>query len=492
METTLATPISVAIGDILPSKTNPRKAFDPAFLKELGDDIRQHGVISALVLRVHPSVAGKFEIVCGEQRYLAAKDIGLQEVPAIVRELSSEQAIEIQVSENVKRRNLTALEESDAYNALLKRHVSVADIARNCGHPESYIHDRLRLSGLVKEPRELLKAGRITTEHAIILARLSPAHQLWAIREQDGGLWSEQRSLLSMEELLGEAERERNDNWYKPNTPAELQAWVDQNIRFDRGDEENLRLFPATGEALRKEKAAGVKAVEITLDMKVPPSAKAGAEGRILTPKSWRRASGDAAAKTCEHSIVGVIAVGPGRGRALRVCTEKTKCRIHWGEQIKAKKAREAEVTTSGETGAERHAREEQLRKQSEERAAREREQFERALPAIRLAIAQKIEAAPLAKLRAFLLGSAPSGAPTDVAKLVAPGSTAEQFLRHLVAIEELWFTLRNPALSDVKPTASAWGVDLAAIIKSANATADPSQKPSKTSKKKKGGGGKK
>src|ERR1700674_3112427 len=97
------------IGSIDVSKTNPRKHFDKEKLAELGDSITKHGVLVPILVRTKTN--GRYELVAGERRLRAAKAVELEEIPAIVRELSDKEALEIQVIENLQRADLHPLEE---------------------------------------------------------------------------------------------------------------------------------------------------------------------------------------------------------------------------------------------------------------------------------------------------------------------------------------------------------------------------------------------
>lgn len=166
--------LRVPIGDITPSPTNPRRTFDEAYLAELADDIRIRGVLSPVLVRPHP-IDG-YELVFGECRWRAAKQAGLEEIPAMVRELSDVEVIEIQIVENAKRRDVHPLEEADAYRALHETHgFSIDDIAAKLGRSKSYVYGRLRLCGLGEVARAAFFEGRIRPAVAVMLARISDA-----------------------------------------------------------------------------------------------------------------------------------------------------------------------------------------------------------------------------------------------------------------------------------------------------------------------------
>lgn len=102
--------VSVALADIQPSNYNPRKNFDEKSLAELADSIRQQGVLQAIGVR--PIAENRFEIVFGERRYRASQIAGLEEIPAVILDISDETAEEMAVTENLQRKDVTPIEEA--------------------------------------------------------------------------------------------------------------------------------------------------------------------------------------------------------------------------------------------------------------------------------------------------------------------------------------------------------------------------------------------
>lgn len=164
----------IASGKLFPSRTNPRKHFSEAKLREMADTIRSHGIVQPLVVR--PAGAGtEFEIVAGERRWRASYLAGLTLLPCIVRTLSDDQVLDIQTIENLQREDLEPLEEADGYQALLDRGLYTAsDLAAKLGKSESYIYGRLKLRGLSEEARAELAnpESRFTLGHATVVSRL--------------------------------------------------------------------------------------------------------------------------------------------------------------------------------------------------------------------------------------------------------------------------------------------------------------------------------
>lgn len=149
----------------------PRKTFSDAELAELAASIREKGVLQPILLRAVSSRPYMYEIVAGERRYRASKLAGLAEIPALVKTLSPENAMEIALIENVQRENLNAIEESDAYkNIMEKCGYELADVARLIGKSESYIRNIMRLDTLPTDVKEMVKRGDISASHARAIA----------------------------------------------------------------------------------------------------------------------------------------------------------------------------------------------------------------------------------------------------------------------------------------------------------------------------------
>lgn len=160
----------VALADLQPSGYNPRKNFDEASLAELSESIRQQGVLQPIGVR--PIDDNRFEIVFGERRYRASLMAGLEEIPAIVMEISDETAEEMAVTENLQRKDVTPIEEANAYQKLIDsgRH-DVQSLAVQFGKNENYIRTRLKFVSLIPEIALLLEQDEITISVATEICR---------------------------------------------------------------------------------------------------------------------------------------------------------------------------------------------------------------------------------------------------------------------------------------------------------------------------------
>lgn len=186
MITPRATPL---LADITPSPTNPRKHFNETELAELASSIKEHGIISPILVRTNPNhgpTEPYYELISGERRWRAAKLAGLTQIPADVRDdLSDAAIVEIQLIENLQRQDLHPLEEAEGYGRMLRQHGYTADtLAKKIGKSRSYIFGRLKLLDLDEDGRRLFSAGALNPSTALLVARI-PSRKLQARAIED-------------------------------------------------------------------------------------------------------------------------------------------------------------------------------------------------------------------------------------------------------------------------------------------------------------------
>jgi ParB family chromosome partitioning protein len=182
---------------LVPNPQQPRRHFDQQALEELAASIRASGVLQPLVVRPRGT---QYEILVGERRWRAAQQAGLARVPAIVREASDAEALELGLVENLLREDLNPLEAADAYQRLLTEFGwTQEELARRLGKDRSSVANALRLLRLPPLIQEDLRTGRLTMGHARALLGLpSPAAQLrlrqriltqdWSVRATEAGV----------------------------------------------------------------------------------------------------------------------------------------------------------------------------------------------------------------------------------------------------------------------------------------------------------------
>jgi ParB family chromosome partitioning protein len=158
------------LDQITPSPFQPRSEFRGDQLQELVESIRERGIIQPLIVR---KVDGKFELIAGERRWRAARELGLVEAPAIIREATDRDVLELALIENLQREDLNPIEEATAY-AKLSRDFGLTqeDISKRVSKSRASIANAIRLLDLAPDVQSLLKHGRISVGHAKVLLSL--------------------------------------------------------------------------------------------------------------------------------------------------------------------------------------------------------------------------------------------------------------------------------------------------------------------------------
>ncbi len=189
--------LQVSPEQIVPNPQQPRKHFDEKSLKELAQSIRAQGVLQPLVVRKHPVLANHYELVAGERRWRALKQIDVTTVPVVLRNVSDNEILEVSLLENIQRENLTVIEEAQSYYDLLQIHgYTQEELANKLGKDRSTIANMLRLLQLPSELKNDLETGRISSGHArSILSLPNQGLQLemrqrllrsfWSVRETE-------------------------------------------------------------------------------------------------------------------------------------------------------------------------------------------------------------------------------------------------------------------------------------------------------------------
>jgi ParB/RepB/Spo0J family partition protein len=180
---------------IVRSRSNPRTHFEPAYINELSASIRAHGLLQPILVRPLPadrlqdtftdrqpgSPLPTHEIVCGECRWRACGAAGVEQIPVLIRILSDIQVLQVQLVENLRRKDLHPLEEAEGFERLMKDHgMTVEEIAAKVDKSVSQIYVTLKLLELTADCRKELYAGKLTRSTALLVAR-APAHLQAAI-----------------------------------------------------------------------------------------------------------------------------------------------------------------------------------------------------------------------------------------------------------------------------------------------------------------------
>ena len=162
--------VEVNLDELRSNPYQPRKSFDEEKLNELAESIKEFGVLEPIIIK--KSVRG-YEIVAGERRCKASEMAGLKTIPAIIKDFSDEDMMQIAVLENIQREDLTAIEEAQAYDRLVKTlGISQEELARRIGKSRSHVTNMIGLLKLPEEVKKVVLEGSISMGHARILSKL--------------------------------------------------------------------------------------------------------------------------------------------------------------------------------------------------------------------------------------------------------------------------------------------------------------------------------
>lgn len=232
--------LEVAISDVLPNPTQPRKNFTAQALMELAQSIKEHGVLQPLVVRKLSS--GKYEIVAGERRWRASRQAGLIKVPVIIKELSEKDAMQVAVIENIQREDLNPIEEAEAFQRLMQEFdMTQEEMAHKVGKSRPYIANTLRLLGLNKIVRNLVVEGKISAGHARALLILSPDEQI----KMATRITTENLSVRETEKILS-AQPKRSTLKKVKRNDADIKAFENE-LRSNLGTKVSIKAFENGG-----------------------------------------------------------------------------------------------------------------------------------------------------------------------------------------------------------------------------------------------------
>lgn len=169
--------VELPVEELRPNPYQPRKVFDEEKLKELAESIKEHGIFQPIIVK-RSSIKG-YEIIAGERRVKASKMIGLEKIPAIVRDFTDQQMMEIALLENLQRENLNAIEEATAYRNLLDAmEVTQEELARRLGKSRTHITNMLGLLSLPEEVKDMMIEEKISMSHARVLSKLENKEEI--------------------------------------------------------------------------------------------------------------------------------------------------------------------------------------------------------------------------------------------------------------------------------------------------------------------------
>ena len=219
-----------AIEDLHPSEDNPRQVFDDQKLVELSESIRNQGIVQPLVVRQRGAQGG-YIIVAGERRWRAAQKAGLRAVPVVVKEVTSRDAFELMLVENLQREDLNPIEEAEAYQRLVSDHGYTQEkLADRVGKERSTVTNALRLLKLPGPVRGMVGSGRLSMGHARALLGLEDGASMERAAER---VIARQLSVRQTEQLVRKErahEPERDKKAPQPVPPSAAVRDLEQRL----------------------------------------------------------------------------------------------------------------------------------------------------------------------------------------------------------------------------------------------------------------------
>jgi ParB/RepB/Spo0J family partition protein len=349
--------------DLHPSKTNPRRRIDDQSIESLAASISSQGILEPLIVRQN---GNGFEIVCGERRYRAAKVAKLVEVPCLVRELSDEQVLDIQIHENLHREDVHPMDEAYGYQLLQEKlGCDTKELALRVGKPEGYVLNRLKLNQLIKEAQKDLDDELLPLSYALEIAKYTPEIQSVVYREaysKEGKYQGDRyvtvplkgqlvpwrsfiewintnvHHLLSKAPFDPKADNLRSDGLACARCPERTGAQVNLFEPTQIGKKDAC-LNPAcyVEKSHKHVEVTRVKLAEFRqVDVSEVPLVRSwcysdgkdyfGAQSAVVISGA-KRGEG---AKECKKMVSGIDLEPDNYGRTIQVCLRTSECKTHW------------------------------------------------------------------------------------------------------------------------------------------------------------------
>lgn len=218
--------IEVAISQIDTNADQPRKRFDEDELLELSESIRLHGVIQPIILTARGK---RYEIIAGERRFRAAKLAGLTKIPAVIREYTEREIMEVSLIENIQRQDLNPIEEAKAYQNLIKEYkLKQDDLAERLSKSRSSITNALRLLKLSDKVQSMLEENMISGGHARALLAIEDKDRQQALAMR---IFDEKLSVREVEKLVKKLSEAKEEPEKKSGSEESAYKNIEENLK---------------------------------------------------------------------------------------------------------------------------------------------------------------------------------------------------------------------------------------------------------------------
>lgn len=201
--------VHVKLAELRSNPYQPRKVFDEEALKELSDSIKENGVFQPIIIK--KSIKG-YEIIAGERRVKASIIAGLETIPAIIRDFTDEEMMQIALLENLQRENLNAIEEAIAYKSMIDSlGITQEELSKKLGKSRSHVTNMIGLLRLSSHVQDMVLHGKISMGHARVLSKLNDTSRIEDLAEK---IVKEDLSVRALESIVSEESKE-----VKPKMP---------------------------------------------------------------------------------------------------------------------------------------------------------------------------------------------------------------------------------------------------------------------------------
>ena len=218
--------VELSLEELRPNPYQPRKIFNDDALTDLANSIKEHGVFQPIIVK--KSIKG-YEIIAGERRFRASKMAGKTTIPAIIRDFTDEQMMEIALLENLQRENLNAIEEAHAYKTMLEKlSITQDQLSLKVGKSRSHVTNMLGLLRLPKDVQKMVVQDKLSMGHARILSKLENENKIleFANKIVDEGL-----TVRDIERIASSEDVEKKVKIVKRNTANEDYKYVEELLR---------------------------------------------------------------------------------------------------------------------------------------------------------------------------------------------------------------------------------------------------------------------
>ncbi|MBS4196559.1 ParB/RepB/Spo0J family partition protein [Lederbergia citri] len=238
----------IDLKEIKPNPYQPRRVFSEEAIQELKESILQHGILQPIIVR--KNIKG-YEIVVGERRYRASKAAKLSTIPAVIRELTDQQMMELAVLENLQREDLTPIEEATAYHTLMEKlNITQEELSKRLGKSRPHIANHVRLLTLPKNIQQYITDGKLSMGHGRTLLGLKQKEKIQAVAER------------TVKEGLNVRQLEHLVQQINENVPRETKKKKPKKDIFIMERENNLREKFGTTVTIKQSKKKGKIEIE--------------------------------------------------------------------------------------------------------------------------------------------------------------------------------------------------------------------------------------